>query len=363
MERMTTDGLRRARGLRALLMAFCLAISGLAAAAARAAEPGANAIEIPAWFKETFLDIGEDVREAAAEGRRLMLYFGQDGCPYCRELMRVNFAQKEIADLTRRKFNAVAINIWGDREVTWTDGRARSEKEFAALMKVQFTPTLLFFDEKGAIALRVNGYYPPHTFRAALDYVAGRNEGKLTFAEYLKRHPPAPASGRLHDEPFFAGPPYRFSRAPAERAKPLLVFFEQKVCGACDELHARGLNDRAVRELLRRFDVARLELFGTAPVVTPAGEQLTEARWGGALGVAYTPTLVFFDASGKEVFRMEASFRPFHLASGLEYVASGAYLKQPNFQRYVQQRAERIRASGARVELWEEPPRDAEGRR
>ena len=34
---------------------------------------------------------------------------------------------------------------------------------------------------------------------------------------------------------------------------------------------------------------------------------------------------------------MEAFLQPFHLASGLEYVASGAYLAQPSFQRYVQQ--------------------------
>ena len=47
-----------------------------------------------------------------------------------------------------------------------------------------------------------------------------------------------------------------------------------------------------------------------------------------------------------------SSFQPFHLASGLEYVASGAYLEQPSFQRYLQQRAERIRSSGGTVELW-----------
>src|SRR6185295_3584551 len=130
--------------------------------------PSPNAVELPSWFRETFLDIREDLREAAADGKRLLLYFGQDGCPYCRELMRVNFSQKAIADNARRHFNAVAINIWGDREVTWTDGKIRSEKTLAAFLKVQFTPTLLFFDEKGAIVLRLNGYHPPHQFQAAL---------------------------------------------------------------------------------------------------------------------------------------------------------------------------------------------------
>jgi len=101
--------------------------------AAETFNPSPHAIEVPSWFRETFLDFREDTREAAKSGRRLMVYFGQDGCPYCRELMRVNFGQKDIADLARRHFDALAINIWGDREVTWTDGKVMSEKVLAAL--------------------------------------------------------------------------------------------------------------------------------------------------------------------------------------------------------------------------------------
>src|SRR5712691_7908291 len=88
-------------------------------------------------------------------------------------LVLPNFSQKAIADKTRAHFVAIALNIWGDREVTWTDGRKFSEKRLAAFLKVQFTPTLLFFDEQGDIAARLNGYYPPHRFDAVLDYVAG----------------------------------------------------------------------------------------------------------------------------------------------------------------------------------------------
>ncbi len=324
------------------------------AAVLPAASGGAasTAFDIPPWFKETFLDLREDVREATAEGKRLLVYFGQDGCPYCRELMQVNFAEKEIADYTRRHFNAVAINMWGDREVTWTDGRVLTEKAFAAALKVQFTPTLVFFDEKGVPVLRLNGYYPPHRFRAALDYVAGKHEGRVAFATWLERHAREPASGRLHVEPYFMKPPYRLAASRRARGKPLIVLFEQKQCAGCDRLHERGLRDAAVRDLIGKFDVARLELFGAASVETPDGRRLTEWQWGRALGVAYTPSLIFFDASGREVFRMEAFLQPFHLASGLEYVASGAYLAQPSFQRYVQSRAERIRSAGGSVELW-----------
>ena len=54
--------------------------------------------EQPSWFKQSFLDIREDVAEAAADGKRVMLYFYQDGCPYCAKLLQENFADREIVD-------------------------------------------------------------------------------------------------------------------------------------------------------------------------------------------------------------------------------------------------------------------------
>ena len=338
-------------GLRAVMVTL-LALGAPAAGAAEPFNPSPHAIELPPWFRETFLDFREDAREAAREGKRLLVYFGQDGCPYCRELMRAGFGDKAIADKTRRNFHAVAINVWADREVTWTDGRALTEKTLAAFLKVQFTPTLLFFDERGAVALRLNGYYPPHQLHAALDYVAGRNEKKTAFADYLARHARAPASGRLHDQPFLLKPPLDLDRSRRPGTRPLAVLFEQKECAACDELHRQGFAHPDVRALVPKFDVARLELFGKERLVIPQGKSLTAEQWGRELRVAYTPTLVFFDEKGVESFRVEAYLRPFHLASALDYVASGTYRKEPSFQRYIQQRAETIRAAGGTVDLW-----------
>jgi thioredoxin-related protein len=125
--------------------------------------------EVPQWFTLSFLNIPEEVAEAARERKRLMLYFHQDGCPYCQKLVSVNFRDPKIVAKMRRDFSSVEINIFGDREVTWTDGRKMTEKQLAALIKVRYTPTLVFFDEKGALAARIDGYLPPDRFSAALD--------------------------------------------------------------------------------------------------------------------------------------------------------------------------------------------------
>jgi thioredoxin-related protein len=208
---------------------------------------------------------------------------------------------------------------------------------------VQFTPTILFLDERGAAVARLNGYYPPGRFEAVLDYVAGRMEGKLPLAEHLKTGVREEASATLADEPFFLKPPYDLRRKRG--VKPLALLYETPYCRQCDELHRDGFRRAEILALLARFDVVRLTLADGATVITAAGERTTAEAWARKLRVTYTPCLVFFDGP-REVFRIEAYLRPFHLASSLEYVASGAYLTEPSFQRFVRARATRLREEG-----------------
>ncbi len=318
--------------------------------AANAQQPAPHAIDIPPWFTESFLDFREDVRDAARDGRRLLVYFGQDGCPYCQQLMLTNFSQRAIVDKTRRHFVAIALNLWGDREVTWLDGRTMREKDLGRKLDVQFTPTLLFFDEKGAIVARLNGYYPPNRFAAVLDYVAAKKERQEPLAGFLARNAKDAASARLNAQPFFVKAPYDLRRTPG--SKPLLVVFETAYCAPCDEMHSEGFARSEVTALLAQFDVAQFALGAPVPIVAPDGRATTAGAFARDLRVTYTPSLVFFDAGGIEVFRIDAYLRPFHLASSLDYAASGAYRTEPSFQRFIQARADRLRARGERVDLW-----------
>jgi thioredoxin-related protein len=310
----------------------------------------ALAQEPPAWFSESLLDLREEVKEAGAQGKRVMLYFGQEGCPYCKRLMEVNFRQAATAAKAQRHLVALALNIWGDREVTWIDGNVTSEKRLATQLKVQFTPTLLFLDERGGIALRLNGYYPPHQFDAALDYVAGRLEKKSSFQEFLQTKAKTAARETLNPQPFFMPAPYDLRRAAGGR--PLAVLFETPQCAQCDELHAVAFRRQEVVDQLAKFDVARFSFSGTEALISPDGRKTDAAAWARALRVGYVPTMLLFDARGHEVFRTEAYLRPFHIAGALEYVASGAYLSEPSFQRFLQTKAERMRERGEPVDLW-----------
>lgn len=318
-------------------------------AAEKAELRGVGQFEIPAWFKNSFLDLPEDVAEAAREDKRLMLYFGQEGCPYCAALFNTNFSQPHIVEYTQKHFDAIELSIWGDREVTDFSGNKLPEKEFAAKLKVRFTPTLLFFNEKGEQVLRINGYYPPHQFLAALQYVAEKQEGRTSFREYLAKQAPAPSKGALRPQPFFAKPPHDLSKVPS--GKPVAVFFEQKDCAGCDRMHEEMTGDAATMDLLKRFHVVQLDRWGATTLVTPAGKKSSARQWADELGIAYVPTAVLYDA-GKEVIRIEAFMKGFHVQSVLDYVASGAYKKQPELQRYIRERADHLREQGVVVDIW-----------
>ena len=305
---------------------------------------------LPPPFVETFLDLPDDAAQAAKSGKRLLLYFGQQGCPYCKELMSTSFTQKEITDKLAKHFVAIGFDLFGDREVTWFDGKVRREKDLAKFLKVQFTPTLLLLDEKGASIVRINGFYPPHRFSAALDYSAQRLEQKLAFADHMRAVPQTGASATLNEQPFFMEPPHDLRRKAG--GKPLAVLFESKHCAPCDELHKEGFQRQETQAALAKFDVARFGIAARDTLTTPQGKATTAEAWARELKIAYTPSVVFFDEHGKEVFRLEAYLRPFHFASSFEYVGSGAWRKEPEFQRFLQHKAETIRERGGKLELW-----------
>jgi thioredoxin-related protein len=279
-----------------------------------------------------------------------MIYFGQDGCPYCKLLMQTTFTETRIADKAKRSLLAIPLNLWGDREVTWVDGRKMSEKGLGRMLGVQFTPTLLFLNEKAQVIVRLNGYQPPHRMDATLDYVVQRLETKQSYAEYMDKAAREPARAELNEQTFFIRPPYRLQRTPT--SKPLLVLFERTHCASCDELHRDGFPRAEIARLLRSFDVVRLQPKDGSAIIAPDGRATSVAGWANELGVSYVPTLVFFDRTGKEVFRIDGYVRPFHLAPALDYVDSGGYLKEPSFQRYLQARADAMRHRGEVVDLW-----------
>ena len=304
----------------------------------------------PSWFKESFLDLRENIQEATKNNKRVLLYFYQDGCPYCAKLLQDNLGQKKLAEKTRKYFDVIAINMWGDKEVTDLKGKLTTEKKFSEQMKVMYTPTLVFLTEEGKVALRVNGYYAPNKYEVALNYVLEKNERKISFRNYSRKFIKKSSSGKLHQESFLLKPPYNLKML-INSTKPLMIIFEQKKCYLCDELHYDILKRKETLEQIVRFNVIRLDMWSNEKLIDFEGRTVKAKSWAKKLNISYSPSFIFFDSTGEDVFRIDAYLKSFHIQSVMDYVASGAYKKQPNFQRYIGARADKLEAQGIHVDL------------
>ena len=144
-------------------------------------EAGPGGIHTQPWFLNTFLDLREDAEEAASEGKKLVIFWEQKGCPYCREVHKKNFRVPEVVNYIRKHFNVIQLNLWGDKEVTDFDGEVTTEKKLAKKYRVQFTPTLQFFPENAHLGKkepghdvevwRLTGYWKPFHFMNSFAYV------------------------------------------------------------------------------------------------------------------------------------------------------------------------------------------------
>jgi len=320
---------------------LCLAVGGLMGLA-RAETPSDDVysfddfprdtpLEYPAWFNDGFLDLDQDLQDSLAAGKQgLLVYFGQKRCAYCHKLIKVNLGLEDIAEYTQRHFDVVPIDVWGVQEVTDIEGERLTERDLALREETNFTPSILFYDAEGEIALRLRGYYPPYQFRAALEYVADGHYKRESFRDYLAR-----GDNRmvfepedLNEEPFFAAPPYNLDRSRFPSERPLAVFFEQGDCHACDVLHGQSLREPAIYEHFAGFDSVQLDMWSDAPVITPAGERTTARDWAAELGLFYAPSVLFFDEHGREILRVDSVARFYRLRNVLNYISSKAYLTE-----------------------------------
>jgi thioredoxin-related protein len=127
------------RRLFAILSALFLA------AQVNAAELGDDGLHKASWMRDTFKDLSEDLEEANAEGKRLMVIIEQRGCIYCKKMHEEVFVVPEIENYIEENYFVVQINMFGDVEVTDFDGTTLPEKDMVKRWGALFTPSIYFF--------------------------------------------------------------------------------------------------------------------------------------------------------------------------------------------------------------------------
>ena len=111
---------------------------------ANALEVGDDGLHKTPWMQDTFKDLREDLEEANAEGKRLVLFFEQIGCIYCTKMHKEVFSKEKVSNYINDNFFVVQLNLHGDIEVTDFDGDVLPEKDIARKWGILLTPSILF---------------------------------------------------------------------------------------------------------------------------------------------------------------------------------------------------------------------------
>jgi thioredoxin-related protein len=174
----------RSRLVIALLAGLFLTLPAVTARAAeQLPEPelGDNGLHLQDWFHEGFLELADDLSEAADQGKDLLIMVEQPGCPYCREMHQVNLRIPAIVDYIKDHYLVVQLDMRGAREVVDLDGTVLEERELVRKWGVAFTPTLLYVPAealsvsgtaKDRAAMVMPGYFKPFHFDTMMHFIA-----------------------------------------------------------------------------------------------------------------------------------------------------------------------------------------------
>ncbi len=175
------------------------------AGTASAATLGDDGLHKAPWMHDTFKDLREDLAEASAEGKRLLVIVEQRGCIYCTKMHEEVYPEPKIEAMLNDDFFVVQINMFGDVEVTDFDGTILSEKDMVQKWGLMFTPTLMFYPKEVA-----EGAFGPQAAAAVMPGAFGKwttynlfnwvlEEGYLSGENFQKYHARKIEEGGLFD--------------------------------------------------------------------------------------------------------------------------------------------------------------------
>lgn len=300
--------------------------------------PLSSALSHPSWFKKSSGDLRDDLKSAIkSEKTGLILYFGQEHCPYCEQFIKKSLGLYDIERTVRENYDVIKIDIWSSEDIINIDGKEYTERDLATFYNTDFTPSVVFIDRAGTPIFRLRGYYSPYKFRAALKYIGEGFYINETFRAYLARAEVGLffLEKGLNERDFFMLPPYDLNTIIKKHKRPIMVSFEQGDCHACDLLHSSPLNKEETINELKKIDSVQLNMWSDTPVITPEGTKTTAIEWATKLNLFHSPTLIFFDADGKEIIRIDSVVKFYRLLNVLKYINQRGYLTEKNLQRWL----------------------------
>ena len=306
---------------------------------------GGTSHDAPEWFKESFLDISEDIEEANEQGKHLMLFMDLDSCPYCARMLKESFIKSsKTKDFAKKHFDVININIKGSKEIAWDEETTLSEKELAIKLKVQYSPTILFLDKNKNIVVRINGYRSASNFKNIMEYVNGKYYKNIKLGVFLDKIK-AKNLYKLKENKLFSN-----IKDLSKITTPLAVIFEDGSCTQCDYLHNSTFKNKDVLSQLSKYTIVRLDAQSTKTIITPDGQKLSPKMWVNKINLDYRPGILLYNEK-KLISTVDALLYSFHFKELLRYVSNKQYKKYDGYLQYLAKRQVELTNKGINIDL------------
>ena len=306
---------------------------------------GGAAYEIPAWFTDSFLEISDDVEDASDENKSVLLYFHLDGCPYCDAMLVQNFKSGDNLAFIQKHFSAIAVNLKGDREITMTEDETLLEKELSQKLKVQYTPTIIFFGEDGKQVFRTNGYRTPKAFRHVLEYVVSQSYKNSTLSDYVESSEKSTKGYTFIDYPSLEKVSYL-----QDYKQPVAILFEDKDCIDCKNFHEKLINRDDVKAELSKYLFVRFDAYSDQKIIDFDGKATSPRQLVKDFDLNYRPGILLFN-EGKNITKIDGQLYSFHFNTVLRYVSGKHYDAYPQFGDYLKVRQLELLEQGIDINI------------
>ena len=301
--------------------------------------------DMPSWFKQSFLELQEDVNEAKESDKHVMLFMTLKFCPYCTKMLKDNFVEgAKNQPYIKENFDVIGIDIKGSKEIAVNEDLTLTEKEYADHLKVQYTPTIIFLDQDNNVVVRLNGYRSKENFKLILDFVKNKEYKNMTLTQYLEK---------VKTKTLYTLKDNKLFTKVSDLSKiegPLAVIFEDGSCTQCDYLHNTTLKNKDVIEELSKFTVVRFDAASKEKIITPKGKMTTPEQWAKDMTLDYRPGIVLFNKK-EEIARIDALLYGFHFKEMFRYVSGEHYVYYPTFLDYLGPRQNELLNSGVNIDI------------
>ena len=328
-----------------LLLAMSVSVSWASDTVTPGSLTGGIVHNVPTWFKESFLEIADDVDEASAEGRHVLLFFQLNACPYCDRMLTEAFESEPLSSQIQEQFDAIAINVKGDRDIAFNEALSVTEKELSEFLEVRATPAILFLNSENKQVVRVNGYRSPKRFEQVLNFVSSKSYESMSLADYIDANLTEPVYQ------FREFPQYQELTDLSRVNGPLAVVIEDQQCYDCEEFYDRMLSREDVQQRLSEYTVVRIDADSDLLLKDVDGSSMTAKQLVNKYEMIYRPGVLLFD-QGQLIRRHDSLAFTHHFRESLRYV-SGGYHKTELYRDYSERRTAELLASGVNIDLSE----------